>query len=159
MDYISLENYRYTWFFKHQDLPIEESTLKLIKPLAEKSSDQLWHQLISKNVNHPDLFLKEDWPKRESTWQHQSNWQAAWEADKNNLPKIIQESFDWDKNTVVYFCYHADNIIETTWDVFVKHWKNFLFLDNGPILLAKRRQQVLQFFDTGEFKIGLKPKE
>ncbi|EPJ44320.1 MAG: hypothetical protein OFPII_35780 [Osedax symbiont Rs1] len=156
MEYLPLEQYRYSWFFKHKDLLIEEASLALIKPLAEQDANQLWHRLISENVNHPELFVKHDWPIKHSTWQKTGEWQSAWDAVDAQLPKLIQNHIDWEQNSIVYFCYHADNIIETTWGVFCSHWKNFLFLDNGPILIGKRRNEVIQFNDNGQFSIGTK---
>lgn len=156
MQYISLNDYRYAWFFKHRELPINEQDLTLIKPLAETLSNQIWHQLISKNANHPDLFHKEDWPLKQQTWTEKGLWQDCWEAEGTEFPEAIEDFIEWEGNTVVYFCYSADNIIETTWDNFRKHWKNFLFLDNGPILIAKRRSEVIQFTDKGHFTLGKK---
>ncbi|NQZ30719.1 MAG: DUF2947 domain-containing protein [Oceanospirillaceae bacterium] len=156
MQYIPLEEYRYAWFFKHKELPINEQGLAFIKPLTETLSNQIWHQLVSNNANHPDLFHKEDWPRKQHTWTQEGQWQANWEAPGIEFPQAIEEFIEWEGNTVVYFCYCADNIIETTWDVFRQHWKNFLFLDNGPILIAKRRKEVIQFTDNGHFKLGMK---
>jgi hypothetical protein len=156
MDYIPLPEYRYAWFFKHQEMPVPSEALSQIKPLSEASANQVWLQLISKKVNHPDLFLKDDWPSQQQTWQVTQQWQQQWESDDSDMPEIIDEYLQWEGNTIVYFCYHADNIIETTWDIFRAHWKNFLFLDNGPILLGKRRNEVLQFFEDDQLKIGIK---
>ena len=156
MEYISLDKYRYAWFFKHKELPISEDNLQLIKPLAESSSAQIWHQLISKNANHPDLFQAEDWPHKKSTWREKAQWQVQWDSEEKQLPDQIENFIDWEGNTVVYFCYNADNMIETTWEIFCQHWKNFLFLDNGPILIGKRRSEVIQFHQDGYFTIGCK---
>jgi hypothetical protein len=157
MDYQTLDSYRYTWFYKHQEMPVSDDDLLTIKPLVENRSNQLWHQLVSKNANHPDLFAKEDWPAQPKTWINSANWQKNWDSDDALLPDEIDEHISWEMNTVVYFCYHADHIVETTWEMFSKYWKNFLFLDNGPILIGKRRKEVIQFLDDGSFKIGLKP--
>jgi hypothetical protein len=32
-------------------------------------------------------------------------------------------------------------------------------MDDGPILIGKKRQQVVQFTSNGHFKIGEKPKQ
>lgn len=157
MNYLELNDYRYQWFFKHKDMPLPDQSLLAIKPLAESYANQIWHQIISKNANHPDLFARDDWPNKAKTWQVQGQWQAAWDGQDSFLPDEIEEHIEWELNTVVYFCYHSDNILETSWEVFAKHWKNFLFLDNGPILFAKRRKEVVQFFDDGSFKLGIKP--
>lgn len=156
MQYIPLKEYRYAWFFTHREMPVDEQTSTLIKPLCEADSNQIWQQQISKKANHPDLFAKDDWPSKHKTWQNEGQWQQQWESDASEMPDIVDQYIDWEDNSIVYFCYHADHIIETRWDVFRAHWKNFLFLDNGPILLGKRRSQVLQFFQTGQMKVGTK---
>jgi hypothetical protein len=45
-------------------------------------------------------------------------------------------------------------VIETTWDVFKRTWKNFLFMDDGPLLIGKKRDQVVQFMSNGTYRIG-----
>lgn len=157
MGYILLEKYRYAWFFYHKELLIAESELKAIKPLDSVSSHQIWHQLISKNANHPEFFDKSEWVGQPTTWHETGDWQAAWDSDDSSLPPLINEQVQWEGNTIVFFCYNNENIIETTWDVFTKNWKNFLFLDDGPILVGKRRKEVIQFQQNGQFLLGKKP--
>jgi len=156
MQYIPLDDYRYSWFFKHRELTVDDQALLHIKPLAETVANQIWHQMISKNANHPDLFHKEDWPLKQNSWKVHGQWQESWESSASDLPDEVENFIEWEANTVVYFCYHSDNIIETTWEVFSQHWKNFLFLDNGPILIGKRRKEVIQFHEDGHFSLGEK---
>ncbi|MBT0323425.1 DUF2947 family protein, partial [Vibrio campbellii] len=52
------------------------------------------------------------------------------------------------------FCYEKYNVIETKWSTFKKHWKNFLFYDDGPILIGRRRAQALWFDSKGNVKLG-----
>ncbi|WP_306556766.1 DUF2947 family protein [Colwellia sp. M166] len=73
------------------------------------------------------------------------------------LPEQILAHLAWDNNTVVYYCSARDNVIETTWAVFKRCWKNFLFMDDGAILIAKKRKETAQFLSTGYFKVGHKP--
>lgn len=154
MNYIPLEDYRYRWFFSHKDLPVAPADLLKIKPIANDSALQIWQQIISKRANHSELFHKDDWPKLSQTWLQTEQWQPAWESDESDLPDSVLDALNWEPETVVYFCYHSENIIETTWHVFKNSWKNFLFLDDGPILIGKRRDQVLQFLEDGQVKIG-----
>ncbi len=157
MDYIPLEAYRYRWFFSHKDLPVDPADLAGIKPLASNGALQIWQQLISSRANHSELFHKEDWPMLKQTWEQQSSqWQDIWESDANELPSSVLEALNWEPETVIYFCYHSENIIETTWKIFKQYWKNFLFLDDGPILIGKRREQALQFLSDGQVKIGIR---
>ena len=97
---------------------------------------------------------------------------SPWRADYASLPgisgfklalstpgsvSIDGTFFDWEQNTVVYVCYDSENVIETTWGVFQRAWKNFLFMDDGTLIIGRKRKQVAQFFDNGQMRIGLKP--
>ena len=90
-------------------------------------------------------------------WQEKASWQEAWDSDENTLPELILSHLDWDDNTNVLFFYDADRVVETTWKVFKAAWKNFLFFDDGPILLGKKRKQAVQFLQIGDFAVGLRP--
>ena len=70
------------------------------------------------------------------------------------MPQEILDFIDWQDDVTVYFCYEKYNVLETKWSVFKKHWKNFLFYDDGPILLGRRRSQALWFATNGTVKIG-----
>jgi hypothetical protein len=79
-----------------------------------------------------------------------------WEGDDNDMPADILQHIDWQDDVTVYFCYEKYNIIETKWSVFKQTWKNFLFYDDGPILLGRRRKQALWFSSDGMVKLGEK---
>ena len=158
MSYIPLEQLKNAWIFKHKSLPISESNLTKIKPMAKDRANVVWDTFISRQVDHPDFFKKGDWPFDKSNWQEQGKWEGIWDSNEESLPELINTHIAWDNNTVVYYCSARDNVIETTWAIFKRCWKNFLFMDDGPILIGKKRQQVVQFTSNGYFKIGEKPK-
>ena len=79
---------------------------------------------------------------------------AHWEADEPEMPEEILNFIDWQDDVTVYFCYEKYNVLETKWAVFKKHWKNFLFYDDGPILLGRRRSEALWFATNGTVIIG-----
>jgi len=156
MNYQSLEQLKNAWIFKHKSLPITVADLNKIKPMTSERANVLWDAFISKQVDHPDFFKKGDWPFDKSSWLDQGKWESVWDSDEAELPPLLTEHVSWDNNTVVYFCSNRDNIIETTWAVFKRCWKNFLFMDDGTILIAKKRTEAIQFQRNGIFKIGNK---
>ncbi len=79
---------------------------------------------------------------------------AQLEEDELGLPEEVLEHIDWQDDVTVYFCYEKYNVIETKWLIFKNNWKNFLFYDDGPILLARRRKQALWFNSEGKVKLG-----
>jgi hypothetical protein len=157
MNYIPLDNLKNSWIFKHKSLPVAEKDLNRIKPMSEERANVVWDTFISRQVDHPDFFRKGDWPTSKSQWLEQGNWEKRWDSDEKEIPELILNHLNWDQNTIIYYCNSRDNVIETTWLLFQKYWKNFLFMDDGPILLGKKRHQVVQFNNNGYFKIGHKP--
>ncbi len=158
MNYISIENLKNAWIFKHKSLPITSADLSKIKPMTTERANILWDTFISRQVDHPDFFKKGDWPNDNDVWSAQGKWENIWDSDDEALPELISGHINWDNNTVVYYCSSRDNVIETTWLIFKRNWKNFLFMDDGSILLGKKRQQVVQFNSNGNFKVGDKPR-
>lgn len=155
MNYISLEDYNKAWIFRHRELPISDEDMQEIKPLTEMRAEQIWSEHISRECSHPEHFADKDWAAQDSNWLEKDFWQSAWDSNSDELPSLLKEYVaSWDENITVYFCYQSDHIIETKWGVFKRHWKNFLFFDNGPVLLGRKRKEVAQFFDNGSYRIG-----
>jgi len=157
MNHIPLEQLKNAWIFKHKSLPINEKDLTKIKPMLKERANVLWDTFISRQVDHPDFFKKGDWPFDQSNWQDQGKWEGIWDSNEESLPELITTAITWDNNTIVYYCSNRDNVIETTWAVFKRCWKNFLFMNDGCILIGKKRKESMQFNSNGNFKIGNKP--
>lgn len=156
MNYIELNDFKYAWIFRHQSMPLNEKLTKLIKPMSTTRANNLWDEFISKQVDHPDFFKKGDWAANNKSWLDNGEWESRWESDTAELPESITTYLNWDNNTAVYYCINRNLIIETTWINFQRCWKNFLFLDDGTILIGKKRQQAVQFSSDGKFKLGNK---
>lgn len=157
MNYIPLSEYKKAWIFRHRDLPLSAEDLEQIKPMTEKRAAEVWSQNVSRQSTHYTHFCKGDWAGQGNTWEASSSWQGAWDSDDMALPEELAEFIQWDDNTVVYFCYESDHVIQTTWEVFKRAWKNFLFMDDGPLLIGRKRKEVAQFFENGQFKLGRRP--
>lgn len=154
MSYLPLEQYSRKWIFTHQSMPVSESDQAQIKPMSPSRSAQFWKENISAQSPDAERFSSQDWPKKAASWQQDISWMEAWESDEPALPAAILEHIDWQDDVTVYFCYEKYNVIETKWSVFKNHWKNFLFYDDGPILIGRRRAQALWFQTNGSVKIG-----
>ena len=157
MNYTNLSDYRNAWVFRHKDMPVSPEDMEQIKPLSEPSAFEFWQQRISKEAHHPTDFASNDWAANKNTWLHKDRWQSAWDSPSPDLPELISEHIDWADNVRVFFCYESSKIIETTWAVFKINWKNFLFFDDGPLLIARKKKQAIQFFQNGNLAIGMMP--
>ncbi len=157
MNYTPLEQHKKAWIFKRSDLPISDEDKAEIKPMSEARASQLWKQMISKQVDHPDFFRKGDWAFSVDTWIEQGNWESVWDSEQEELPEEILAHLDWDDQTVVYYCSDQRNVIETRWSVFKRCWKNFLFMDDGVLLIGKKRKEAVQFMSNGSYQMGNRP--
>ncbi|ARC91905.1 hypothetical protein B6A42_07095 [Vibrio coralliilyticus] len=154
MSYLTLDEYQRKWIFTHQSMPVPEQDLAQIKPMTQARAAQLWKENISAQSPDAERLSSGDWPMKDSNWKESLDWMAAWEADEEVLPEGVAEFIDWQDDVTVYFCYEKYNVIETKWSVFKKHWKNFLFYDDGPILIGRRRKEALWFDSEGNVKLG-----
>ncbi|WED20555.1 DUF2947 domain-containing protein [Vibrio sp. JC009] len=154
MSYIDLNEYNRKWIFTHQSMPVEESDLELIKPMSQARSAQFWKENISSSSPDADRLAKEDWPRNSKNWSEEVDWMHCWESDDEALPELVLEHIQWQDDVTVYFCYEKYNVIETKWSVFKRNWKNFLFFDDGPILVGRRRGEALWFNSGGTVKLG-----
>jgi len=157
MNYIPLAEFDKAWIFNRTDLPISEQDKAQIKPMTAQRATTLWQSSISKQADHPDFFKKGDWPFDLNNWQQQGEWEPTWDSEQMALPELLAAHLDWENETLVYYCNSQTRIIETRWEVFKRCWKNFLFMDDGALLIAKRRKQAVQFFSNGCYQLGERP--
>ncbi|HHX8343471.1 TPA: DUF2947 domain-containing protein [Vibrio alginolyticus] len=156
MSYLPLDEYQRKWIFMHQSMPVPEEDLAFIKPMSQARSAQFWKENISAQSPDMDRLSSQDWPMNEANWSETVDWMAAWESDDPDMPAEAEAHIDWQDDVTVYFCYEKYNVIETKWSIFKKHWKNFLFYDDGPILIGRRRSQALWFDSKGNVKLGVR---
>ncbi|WP_286235585.1 DUF2947 domain-containing protein [Thalassotalea sediminis] len=157
MKYLPLEQFKHAWIFRHQSMPLTAEQLAKIQPMSEERAATLWDTFISKTALHPELFDKNDWPTQDKYLHQHINWETRWESDEPSLPEALLLHINWEDNTTVYYCLNRQNILETTWGLFKQCWKNFLFLDDGSLLIGKKRQQAVQFSSNGQCRFGEKP--
>ncbi|MGR5114419.1 DUF2947 domain-containing protein [Photobacterium damselae] len=158
MNYIELDNYSRKWIFTHASMPVAETDLAQIKPLTQARSAQIWREFISSQSADADHFEQGDWAFDKNIWSEAKDWQTAWDEDENILPDGLLDSIQWEDNTTAFFCYEKYNVIETKWSVFKRNWKNFLFFDDGPMLIGRKQEQVLWFKSNGTYLQGLRAK-
>nr|WP_086938646.1 DUF2947 domain-containing protein [Thaumasiovibrio occultus] len=154
MNYQPLEHYTRRWIFTHASMPLSDDLLEKIRPLTQGRSSVLWREFISAMASDADHFGQGDWAANPTTWKEEASWQEAWDGDEPALPEDVLAFIGWEDNTTVYFCYEKYNIVETDWGTFKQCWKNFLFFDDGPILLGRRQKEVLWFNSQGLVQLG-----
>ncbi len=156
MKYIPLADYKHAWIFRHAEMTVPADDMAHIKPMTPVAANDLWRNNISKQGINPDEFGSNDWPLNPDIWHTEGEWQTLWEGDEPELPEALPTTLDWAPETTVYYCVDNETVFETSWLMFCRHWKNFLFFDDNTLLLARKRKQAVQFRQDGTFAIGLK---
>ncbi|AKB05830.1 DUF2947 domain-containing protein [Vibrio cholerae] len=157
MSYLPLDQYQRKWIFTHASMPVPEADLAQIKPMEPLRAAQFWKENISDMSPDAERLSSHDWPRKANSWSGETGWMAEWESDEPELPEALAAHLPWQDDVTVYFCYEKYNVLETKWSVFKRHWKNFLFYDDGPFLLGRRRKEALWFSSEGKVKFGLRP--
>ncbi|MCB5162188.1 DUF2947 family protein [Marinomonas algarum] len=150
--YQSIETFSKRWIFKREDPKVDAEDFAQIHLLTESAAEQIWRDYISVDQLHPDHFTIQDWPKKEAAQviEGKLSWEKAWDSSESNLPDGFLAHFEtWGDDTKVYFCCHSGLVFEVTWGVFKRTWKAFLFLDNGPVLVGRKKKQAAQFHSSG----------
>ncbi len=156
MKYIPLSDYKNAWIFRHSEMTVSEQDLPAIKPLASVAANDVWRNNISKLCLTPEDFSDDDWINDENNWQESARWEEAWESGDPALPELLSEHLQWTPETTVFYCIDSSAVLETSWDVFQRNWKNFLFFDDDCVLIGRKRKQAVQFHQDGTFRVGLK---
>lgn len=150
--YQPLDSFSKQWIFKRNDPKIDQEDLEKIHLLNEQRASQIWLSYISDEQIHPDHFTDRDWLKKTKSQLEvaKTQWEKAWDSEDESLPDDVLAHFSaWGDDTLVFFCCHNELIFELTWGVFKRTWKAFLFLDNGPVLVGKKKKQAAQFHSNG----------
>lgn len=150
--YRSLSESGKEWVFRREEPAVTPDDRAAILLLSETAGANIWRDYVSDEHLYPDLLSQQSWVKRGVI--DQCDWENAWESDDEALPeKVLDHCSQWGGDTKIYFCCHADLVLETTWAVFQRNWKAFLFLDSDSILVGRKKKQAVQFAEQGDAKL------
>ncbi|RDL45702.1 DUF2947 domain-containing protein [Marinomonas piezotolerans] len=136
------------WVFLREEPFVSESDRAAIQLMSEQAGANIWRDYISGEHLYPELFASDMWVNTQV--QTEVPWEARWESDNESLPEeVLEYCSQWGQDTRIYFCCHSDLVFETTWGVFERTWKAFLFLGADLILVGRKKKQALQFKETG----------
>ncbi|TDO99778.1 DUF2947 domain-containing protein [Marinomonas balearica] len=149
-NYIPLSSFPKSWVFNRRDPFVSEEDKQEIKWLSESSAADIWRDYVSADHLHPELLKESDWVVDSANEIGREAWEVRWESDDETLPEFILEHLgNWGEDTKVFYCCSNEIVFETTWGVFKRTWKAFLFLENGPVLIGRKKKQAVQFCTDG----------
>lgn len=135
------------------DIKIPDSDISKIQPFSKEYSSIIWERYISKGCRHLCLMDKNEWPF--SLVPIHYNWIPDW--NENNFSLLADELRDktsFDDKDIILFFWMKECAVKTTWGIFLKYWVNFLFEDEGPILIRSEKKTAIRFSATGSVFIG-----
>ena len=150
--YQPIEHFSKCWVFRREDPKVALEDFQNIHFSTEQRASQIWRDYISDEQIHPDHFTDRDWLNKESAkvTNGKVHWEKTWDSETLALPdELLAHCSTWGDDTTVFFCCHNEVVFELKWGVFQRTWKAFLFLDNGPVLVGKKKKQAVQFHSNG----------
>lgn len=112
--------------------------------LDKETSSSLWQQYISPNNRHFMLLANNEWPSQIVQKENFIyNWSKNW--DDNNIDgfRDVLLELNLPANSEILFFWMQEIAIKTTWQIFTRNWINFLYEDEGCILLILKQNKSL----------------
>jgi hypothetical protein len=143
------------WCFFVPDHPLPADCLTQIRPLAEESARELWRDFISPNARHPMLLPDDAWPSHLIPSSGFAQWQDDWNDDRaTTFEAWLRITLPWSQDTSVIFTWSSSQSVESTWEVFTRCWRSFLFDDEGPFLWSLQEPEAIGFTPRGFAHVG-----
>jgi hypothetical protein len=158
-NYIPLDQWDGKWAFFDSAFKVNDNDYDKIKPLNEEFSCQLWDKFISTKNRHLVLLDNDEWPKLLTRTVSVYNWLDDWNNNNpTKLQEVLQQHVGMSIDGIVLFFWMKECAVETTWEIFLTHWINFLHYDDeGSILLSMETHQAIIFSPVGQTWIGNRP--
>ncbi len=119
----------------HNDPAMSSIDLERINILDEKSSSDIWNKYVSAKNRHFMLLDDDEWPSKITNNEIWHNWSNEWNNDDKQPYKLALESLKIPTQSKLYVLWMKEIGIETNWEVFCNNWLNFLYEDEGCILV------------------------
>ncbi|MCJ8346589.1 DUF2947 domain-containing protein [bacterium] len=96
--------------------------------LSLEHSSKLWEQNIDRTAQSYSTLAESNWlhtAKRDLV----GDWLTPYNKHRiKTVTLLLQNSIKWKLNNKVYYCINKEVTFETTWQVFLHHWREFLLV-------------------------------
>jgi hypothetical protein len=151
--YMDMSDFCRKWYFYDEEIRVPNEDIKNIKPLSVNCSEVLWGKYISNRNRHFALLDSDDnlslLEKKDYNWLDDWN-NGTFQNFRNYLNINIPNK---QSDTIIVF-WSKESSVETKWNIFIKYWANFLFDDEGVILINTKNENVLVFCSDGILLTG-----
>lgn len=135
------------------DPPMSADDRSTIRRLSPDEASAFWDAFVSPVGDHLKTLPEEVWPSLMRSKKFlRYRWYDDWNADRLEPMKSMLQKLR-DDDAVVYVCWSRFSCVETTNGVFARNWINFLYDDEGVLLLSKV-DACRCIFSNGFFYLG-----
>jgi hypothetical protein len=119
----------------------------------------LWGELIHPD---PERYAMRRLPAGHWAHEHDENW-MDWVpcANDRSLPDTVvpalQKVTGWAEDDTLLFMFNRWTTYKTTWGVFLKYWRHFLWMNDEPLLIRPETGIFVCFGSTGDIGWGRRP--
>ena len=122
----------------HDDPPLTELAKSLISALNETESNHHWDRLVSLNKRHFMLLEDSDWPSQlVATSSVFYSWLDDWNNDSPDQFSSRLRTLDLAADVPVFIFWMRETGARTNWGTFTDNWINFLYEDEGCIVVTE----------------------
>lgn len=123
---------------------ISEIDWQGIYVLNQEESSSLWQRYISPTNRHFMLLGDDEWPSKIlKNGDFIYNWSQDWNDNNIDDFKNILLKLNIPAEAEIVFFWMQEIAIRTTWQIFINNWINFLYEDEGCILLILEKRKIL----------------
>ena len=125
----------------HDDPKMSSSDLDQIAILSESTCSKEWTKFVSAVNRHFMQMEDDEWPSKivagNNCWYH---WVEDWNEDKFSDFRVRLKSINIPSNSALFIFWMKEVGIKTSWGVFCNNWGNFLYEDEGCILVLPEHE-------------------
>ena len=128
----------------YNDPEMTEIDLGSIDILGKEECGEKWTELVSSKSRHL-MRMEEEWPCKLMKDNHLLyDWLNDWNSD-NIAPfkSVLEQKIALPSEAEIFFFWMKETGIRTTRSVFCRNWMNFLFEDEGCILVSPKFEPAL----------------
>lgn len=138
----------------HNEPEMTSEDLDQIEILTESECAEKWNDYVSAVSRHFMLMTNDEWPAKittaEACWYH---WIEDWNNNHITIFRERLQGIGIPSNSPIFIFWMKETGIKTTWGVFCDNWINFLYEDEGCILVVPN-QEVSVILSNGFAWLG-----
>jgi hypothetical protein len=121
-------------FLNDPEMSLEDQ--ELIQIMSSAESSEKWKKFVSKVNRHFMLLGNDEWPSlivKQGCILY--NWLSDWNSNRYYEFRSVLEKQGIPSDSLLYVFWMRETGVVTNWGVFCRNWSNFLYEDEGCILV------------------------